>query len=78
MLLRHRWQTNHMGTVVRVSVGGLATLIGLIWTLQGLNLLPGSFMTGDPTWVVIGLIVAAAGVTLLFSGISRMRKSRPE
>jgi hypothetical protein len=65
-----------MGTVVRVTVGALATLMGLVWALQGLSLLPGTFMRGDPTWVVIGLIVAAAGVTLLFSGISRMRKSK--
>lgn len=65
-----------MGNVVRVAVGGLAVLMGLVWTLQGLNILPGSFMTGDPTWVVIGLIVVAAGVALLISGIARMRKSK--
>jgi len=65
-----------MGTVVRITVGGLATLMGLVWALQGLSLLPGTFMRGSPTWVVIGLIVAAAGVTLLFSGISRMRKTK--
>lgn len=65
-----------MGTVVRVTVGGLATLVGLVWALQGLSVLPGTFMRGDPTWVVIGLIVAAAGITLLFSGISRMRKTK--
>lgn len=65
-----------MGNVIRVVVGGLATLMGLVWTGQGLDLLPGTFMKGNPTWVVIGLIVAAAGVTLLFSGVSRMRKSK--
>jgi len=65
-----------MATVVRITVGGLATLMGLVWTLQGLDLLPGTFMQGNPTWVVIGLIVAAAGVTLLTSGISRMRKTK--
>ncbi|HZM83000.1 MAG TPA: hypothetical protein VFC19_45365 [Candidatus Limnocylindrales bacterium] len=65
-----------MGTVIRITVGGLATLMGLVWALQGLSLLPGTFMRDDPAWVVIGLVVAAAGVTLLFSGISRMRKTK--
>ena len=65
-----------MGTVVRVTVGGLATLMGLVWALQGLSLLPGTFMRGDAMWVVIGLVVAAAGVVLLLSGISRMRKTK--
>lgn len=40
-------------------------LIGAIWTLQGANLLGGSFMTGSRTWLVIGLIVLVAGVALL-------------
>lgn len=65
-----------MGTVVRVTVGGLAILMGLVWALQGLSVLPGTFMRGDPMWVVIGLVVAAVGVALLASGITRMRKTK--
>lgn len=39
--------------------------VGTVWLLQGINVLPGSFMTGDPKWAVIGGILAAAGVTWL-------------
>jgi hypothetical protein len=41
-------------------------LIGLVWSLQGLNLLGGSFMTGQPQWLIIGIIVAIAGIALSY------------
>ncbi|MBO0848830.1 MAG: hypothetical protein J2P20_05175 [Pseudonocardia sp.] len=48
-----------------VVLGVILVLIGAVWTLQGANLLAGSFMTGSRTWLVIGLIVLVAGVALL-------------
>lgn len=48
------------------GLGGLAVLIGLIWTGQGIGLIGGSFMTGDPTWLVIGLVVLLVGAGLIF------------
>ncbi len=47
------------GTVAGVFIA----LMGLVWTLQGLNstLAPRSFMTGSGVWVVIGLITLALG-----------------
>lgn len=39
---------------------------GLIFTLQGANILPGSFMTGSQFWLVAGLIMMAAGGGLLW------------
>jgi len=43
---------------------GLA--LGILWTLQGLNLVGGSFMTGQTQWIIIGSVVAlvCAGVLL--------------
>jgi hypothetical protein len=46
-------------------VGGLLVLIGAIWALQGLNLLGGSFMTGQTQWLVIGILAATVGLGLL-------------
>ena len=46
-------------------VGLLLVLIGGVWTLQGFGVIGGSFMTGSTTWLVIGLVVVAAGVWLL-------------
>lgn len=45
--------------------------IGLVWFLQGINILPGSFMTGDPKWAWIGGIVAASGAGLMAFGRRR-------
>ena len=46
-------------------VGGVLVLSGAIWFLQGINLLPGSFMTGQIRWAVYGGIAVAAGISLL-------------
>lgn len=43
----------------------LALLVGVIWILQGVNVLPGSFMTGDMAWAYRGAGLAAVGVVLL-------------
>jgi hypothetical protein len=34
----------------------LFIITGIIWILQGTNLLPGSFMTGNPQWAINGAI----------------------
>ena len=47
------------------ALGALLLLIGAVWTLQGANLLGGSFMTGSRLWLVIGLVAVAVGITLL-------------
>lgn len=44
----------------------LLMMSGLIWFLQGINLLPGSFMTGDPQWAINGGIMVSLGAVLLW------------
>ncbi|MGD1210454.1 MAG: hypothetical protein ABR973_03720 [Candidatus Acidiferrales bacterium] len=46
-------------------VGAILVLFGGIWFLQGINVLPGSFMTGQIKWAVYGGIAFVAGVVLL-------------
>ena len=46
-------------------VGVLFVLLGGLWTLQGFGLVGGSFMTGSTTWLVIGLVLVAAGIALI-------------
>lgn len=48
-----------------VVLGALCVLMGLVWVFQGINVLPGSFMTGDINWSYRGGVLAAAGVVLL-------------
>jgi hypothetical protein len=47
-------------------LGVLVALMGLIWFLQGINLLPGSFMTGQVQWAIYGVIALAVGIGLFF------------
>ena len=54
-------------------VGIVLILIGIVWILQGLNILPGSVMSGRPVYSVLGLGVAVVGVIVLL--YSRRRKS---
>ena len=51
-------------------VAGLLLLAGVIWFLQGINVLPGSFMTGQIQWAIYGGIAVAAGIGL-FLGANR-------
>ena len=46
-------------------VGVVLVLLGGLWTLQGFGLVGGSFMTGSTTWLVIGLVLVAAGIALI-------------
>lgn len=43
---------------------GAMVIIGVVWLLQGLNLLGGSAMSGDSFWAWVGGIVLAAGIAL--------------
>ena len=47
-------------------VGVLLVLLGGVWFLQGVNVLPGSFMTGNPQWAINGGIAIIIGLGLLF------------
>lgn len=40
----------------------LAIIIGAVWILQGANILGGSFMSGQPLWLYIGIAGMIAGV----------------
>lgn len=58
-----------------VRVGGVVLmLMGLIWFLQGINILPGSFMTGQIQWAVYGGIAVIVGAALLVAA-NRLRPS---
>ena len=46
-------------------IGLLMVVLGAIWFLQGINVLPGSFMTGQKQWAVYGGLLWAAGLALL-------------
>ena len=73
----------HRKGVATGTIGGMRSILlvlgvlligaGAAFVAQGLDLpfAPGSFMTADRTWVLIGAIVVVAGVVLV--GWSRQR-----
>jgi hypothetical protein len=56
--------------------GVILAAAGLVWTLQGFNVLQGSVMSGSSTWSTIGPIVLVIGVVLIVIGVVRRRRSR--
>jgi hypothetical protein len=44
----------------------LLALIGCVWFLQGINVLPGSFMTGQTKWAVYGGITFVIGLAVFW------------
>jgi hypothetical protein len=57
-----------MERILKLAVTILAVallLVGVVWAGQGADLIGGSFMTGERTWLVIGLICILLGTMLL-------------
>ncbi len=57
-------------------IGVVLVLLGGLWFLQGMDVLRGNVMSGQPQWVVIGGIVAVVGILLLVFA-NRRRTSTP-
>jgi len=58
--------------IVSNVVGVLCLLMGGVWFLQGINILPGSFMTGQTKWAVYGGVLVVVGLVLLIA-VNRRR-----
>lgn len=63
-----------MSRTLKMVVGGVLILAGIVWTLQGLDVLGGSGMSGNSFWAVAGPIVALVGVFLVLRAV-RMPKA---
>ena len=63
--------SSRIGRSTLITVGVIALILGGVWSGQGLNLIPGSFMTGSRMWLSIGLVLAVVGVILIVLGLRR-------
>jgi hypothetical protein len=55
-------------------LGGLMIVVGGVWLLQGIGVLPGSFMTGQSFWAIIGGLVLAVGIAMCYVSLRRDRR----
>jgi hypothetical protein len=72
------WGRRLFRVEMRISLniaGVVLVLIGSIWFLQGINVLPGSFMTGEIRWAVYGGIAVITGIVLLVKANRRRRSA---
>ena len=59
---------------MKIVLGLIAALLffsGLVWFLQGINILPGSFMTGQTQWALYGGQAMLAGAGLFTYAVRR-------
>ncbi len=59
---------------VLLILGGLMILMGGVWLVQGVGILPGSFMTGQVFWAVMGAVFMAVGGLLVLAGLRLNRR----
>jgi len=53
-------------------VGGfLLIVVGIVWILQGLDVLKGSFMTGQGFWAWMGAVAILVGLPMILRGMRR-------
>ncbi|WP_134116630.1 hypothetical protein [Kribbella kalugense] len=57
-----------------VVVGGVVAVLGLLFTLQGTNVIGGSAMSGTTFWAVAGPIIFLIGLALGAVGIRGRRR----
>ena len=58
-----------MNSIIRNILKVFAVLVflaGGVWFLQGINILPGSYMSGNPQWAINGGIAMLVGVSLFW------------
>jgi hypothetical protein len=55
-------------------VAVLGCLIGAVWFLQGVGILPGSFMTGQAEWSIYGGVLILVSFGVLLRARQRRRK----
>jgi hypothetical protein len=65
-----------MKKALPIAFGILLTVVGVVWALQGLGYIGGSSMSGKSLWAIIGPVVAAMGISLLYVTFRGPQKKR--
>jgi hypothetical protein len=60
-----------------MSLGLLAVVLGGVWTLQGLDYLGDSLMSGQTVWAAVGGALIVVGLALIVVGMRRRSSGQP-
>ncbi len=60
-----------------VGVGVIAILVGVVWVLQGTDVLMGSVMSGNTFWLGMGVLLLIVGAALSVFGAKSRRTTEP-
>ena len=59
--------------ILLAVAGSLITVAGIVFALQGVGVIGGSFMSGTTIWAVAGPVIALAGLALIALALRRAR-----
>jgi hypothetical protein len=62
--------------ITLIVIGVLLMFFGAVWFFQGIDVLPGSFMTGQTQWAVYGGIAFVVGAFVLYRSWRMRRPSQ--
>ncbi len=62
---------------LRGILGAVLLVLGVVWIGQGLNVIPGSFMTGQVIWAIVGAILVAGAIYLFWGLASAGGRDQP-
>jgi hypothetical protein len=60
-----------MSRPIQIVIAIVLIVVGALWSGQGAGWIPGSFMSGDRTWLYVGIVLLAAGLVLLLRALRR-------
>ncbi|RKN39393.1 hypothetical protein [Micromonospora endolithica] len=52
-----------------LTLGLLAVVLGVVWTVQGLGYVEGSVMTDERLWAVVGPVLVLVGLVAIWRGM---------
>lgn len=64
--------------IVMMILGVILTLVGVVWILQGFNILLGSMMSGHILYAILGVVLAVIGIALFVYGNRRASVTRSD
>jgi hypothetical protein len=69
-----RYEGEVMKRPLWVVVGVVVALLGLLFTLQGANVIGGSAMSGNTFWAVAGPVIIVIGLAVAVTGARGRRR----